>query len=303
MSPIFAGSYVALPTPFEDSGAVDLDAFRSLIDLHAASGTSGIVVCGTTGEAVTLSERERNGLIDASVEYCAGRMKVVAGVGTNSTAATLVAARSATKAGVDGLLVVTPYYNKPSRLGLMRHFGAVADATSSPVMLYNVPSRTGVDLRPEWAIELGRQCHNVVAIKEASDDPERISVLCSSPDLEVLCGEDRRIAEFASRGAVGAVNVVGNVLPEQVAELVVAAAPGGDAVRAQELTAYLAPLVKALFIETNPVPVKAALAWLGRGGAGVREPLAPLEEQNRTALLDVLRNYGRALPSRALART
>lgn len=279
----FHGSYVALPTPFAGE-QLDLDSLRSLIDEHAARATAGVVICGTTGEAATLDERERRTMIHASVEFAAGRLQVIAGVGTNATRTTVESARFAGACGVDGVLVVTPYYNRPSRRGLLAHFGAVADATGVPVILYNVPSRTGMDLRPDLAEDLARHCSNIVAIKEATDSPERIRELCSSQHLAVLCGEDRCLADFMQHGAVGAISVTGNVAPDAVAELIETAKPGGDASRAAELVEHLAPLIQDLFVEVNPVPVKSALAWLGRCRADVRGPLAALEDENRLQL-------------------
>lgn len=300
MSPTFSGSYVALPTPFTGAGTVDLDAFRGLVELHAAAATRGIVVCGTTGEAATLSERERCGLVDAAVEYAAGRLQVVAGVGTNATRTSVALARFAASRGVDGLLVVTPYYNRPSRRGLVDHLVTVAEATEAPVMLYNVPTRTGTDLLPEWAREVARRSANVVAIKEATRDPDRIRAVCGVEELAVLCGEDLAIAEFVRAGATGTVSVVANLLPDAVAELVEAARPRGDPARADALAARLGPLARSLFVETNPVPVKAALARMGHCKEHVRSPLAPLEETSRTLLADTLTSYGKELPAPAL---
>jgi len=279
----FHGSYVALPTPFEHD-QLDLDALRSLIDEHASRATAGVVVCGTTGEAATLDERERHTVIHAAVEFAAGRLQVIAGVGTNATRSTVELARFAGACGVDGVLVVTPYYNRPSRRGLLGHYGAVADATGVPVILYNVPSRTGMDLRPDLAEDLARHCSNVVAIKEATDSPERIRELCASSNLAVLCGEDRRLADFMQYGGVGAISVTGNVAPDAVAELIETAKPGGDAARATQLAERLAPLIRDLFVEVNPVPVKSTLAWLGRCRAEVRGPLAALEDESRLQL-------------------
>lgn len=287
MQPLFHGSYVALPSPFRD-GRLDLDAFEELVEYHVAHGTDGVVVAGTTGEAVTMNEFERRSLIRHAVDVSRGRLAVVAGVGTNCTAATVDLARYAHEAGVDGLMVVTPYYNRPSRRGLLAHFGRVADETDAPILLYNVPARTGCDLTPDLARELAARYESIVAIKEASGRPERVEQLREGSDLAVLCGEDRFVRDMVRRGAVGAVNVVGNLAAAEVAELVrVAARPEGEA-RAAELESCLAPLVRALFLEVNPVPLKAALAHLGRCSAEVREPLAPLEDETRAELLTVL---------------
>lgn len=284
------GSYVALPTPFGDE-RVDLDAFSDLVDEHVAAGTDGIVVCGTTGESATLNEYERRSLIHAAVDFARGRIAVMAGVGTNCTRSTVEMARFAVSSGVDSLLVVTPYYNKPSPKGLLLHYGAVAEAVDAPLVLYNVPSRTGLDLTPALAAEIASRFRNVVAIKEATTKVERVAEL-SAAGLAVLCGEDGCLPEFVAAGAAGAVSVVGNLLPAEVAEFLRVARPGGAPARAQVLWERIAPLTRALFIETNPVPLKAALARLGRCSADVRPPLAPLEPRSRDLLEQALRAGG-----------
>lgn len=284
----FVGSHVALPTPFDRDGEVDLEAFRSLVDWHAACATDGIVVCGTTGEAATLSERERRSLIQAAVEFADGRLMVTAGVGTNSTRTSVELARFAGACGVDGVLVVTPYYNRPSRAGLLRHFGAVAEASGAPVVLYNVPTRTGTDLEPSIAKDLARHCPNVVAIKEATSSIDRIRELAGDEHLALLCGEDSALVDFMREGAAGSIGVASNVLPDEFAALIEAARPGADAARAAQLQEQLAPLIRDLFIETNPVPVKTALAWMGRCRPDVRGPLAALEDDNRQQLIRTL---------------
>ncbi len=287
----FSGSIVALPTPFRD-GELDLEAFSELIDWHITAGSEGLVIAGTTGEAATLTERERRFLFETAVDSSAGRIPIVAGVGTNDTRTSVELARAAADCGVDGLLVVTPYYNKPSPKGLVLHFGAIAEATELPVMLYNVPSRTSLDLDPRVAREIGERNENVVALKEANAAPERVRTVFSTSGLAVFCGEDRAIADFMQHGAIGAVNVVGNIVPGEVAELVRCARPGGDSARAAEIVEFLAPLVRDLFIEVNPVPVKAALARLARCRDEVRLPLAPLEDANRAKLEATLRASG-----------
>lgn len=284
------GSYVALPTPF-GAERVDLDAFSDLVDEHVAAGTDGIVVCGTTGESTTLSEYERRSLIHAAVDLARGRIPVMAGVGTNCTRSTVEMARFAVSSGVDSLLVVTPYYNKPSPKGLLLHYGAVAEAVDAPMVLYNVPSRTGIDLVPALAAEIAGRFRNVVAIKEATTKVERVPELAAA-GLAVLCGEDSCLPEFVAAGATGAVSVVGNLLPAEVAELLRVAGPAGDPARAQVLWERIAPLARALFVETNPVPLKAALARLGRCSAEVRPPLAPLEPRSRELLETALRASG-----------
>ena len=284
----FQGSFVALPTPFRD-GQIDYAAVQELVAFHLAHKTDGFVVSGTTGESATLSESERRSLIEIVVAITRGRVPVLAGVGTNATRSTVELAKFAAGAGADGLLVVTPYYNKPSRRGLFLHYGAVAEAVHIPVVLYNVPSRTGVDLVPEVVAELGRSFDNVVAVKEALPSLERVKRLIAETNVAVICGDDGSIADFMSLGAVGVIGVVNNVMPEAVAELVRAAAPGGDSVRAAAIVESIAPLVRDLFIESNPVPVKTALSMLDLCRAEVRLPLAPLEDENRRRLEATLR--------------
>ncbi len=279
----FQGSYVALATPFRD-GEIDLEAFGGLIDWHAESGTDGLVIAGTTGEGATLTDDERARLLVAAVERSLGRMPVIAGVGTNATRTTIENARAAERCGVAGLLVVTPYYNKPTGRGLVAHFSAVAESVRTPIVLYNVPSRTGVDMSVEVVGEVARRFEHVVAVKEALPSIPKVKRLVAETAAAVLCGEDAAIADFMDQGAVGAIGVVNNVAPKEFAELVRAASPGGDSVRAAELVERLAPLIRDLFIESNPGPVKAALAMLGRCRDELRLPLAGLEAENRRRL-------------------
>jgi 4-hydroxy-tetrahydrodipicolinate synthase len=287
----FRGSYVALPTPFR-AGAVDFDALDRLVDWHVAKHSDGFVAVGTTGEGATLSDFERRSVIERVVERSAGRLPVIAGVGTNNTAQSIELARFAEHAGANGALVVTPYYNKPTPKGLVAHFTAVADAIALPIVLYNVPSRTGCDMKPATVAEIRRRCPNAVAIKEASGTVGRARELRSTSDIALIAGEDALIAEFMALGAVGVIGVVANVAPAQTAELCRAARPGGDAVRAAELVAFLAPLVRDLFVETNPVPLKAALAAMGKITEEVRLPLVPLEPESRERLLATLHEAG-----------
>jgi 4-hydroxy-tetrahydrodipicolinate synthase len=287
----FTGSYVALPTPFRD-GELDLPALAGLVDFHVEHGSDGLVVAGTSGEAATLSDYERQSAFEAVVERAAGRLPVIAGVGTNDTAHSVQLARAATAARVDGLLAVTPYYNKPSPRGMVLHYGAIAEASPLPLVLYNVPSRTGVDLKPDTIAEIRRKHPNVVAIKEASGSVARSRQILDSSDIAVIIGEDGLIAELMGIGAIGVIGVVANVAPRQVAELVRVAAPGGDPVRAAELSDWLRPLVRDLFIESNPAPLKAAMAAMGLCSDELRLPLAPLVPENKAQLLATLSEAG-----------
>lgn len=288
MSSPFTGSYAALPTPFAWDG-LDLEAFAGLVEEHAAAPSAGVVVAGTTGEAATLSDAERRVLIDCAVEVAAGRCQVLAGVGTNDTRGTLELARFAASAGADGLLVVTPYYNRPGQRGLVAHFAAVAEASLAPVILYNVPSRTGTDLSPATAAAIRAASANVVSLKEASGDLSRLPALLEIDGLGLLAGDDGQIAAFLSAGADGVIGVVANLAPAEVAELCLAAG-NDDFARTRELEAFLAPLVEALFVETNPVPLKAALALLGKCRADVRLPLVELEPDSQAAVESALSN-------------
>lgn len=283
------GSFVALPTPFR-SGQIDFAAFQHLIGWHIAAGSDGVVVAGTTGEAATLSDEERIGIVEVAVSAARGRIPVIAGVGTNDTRTTVAFARAAAVARADALLVVTPYYNKPSPLGLERHFGAVAEAVDVPIVLYNVPSRTGVDLQPETVRAIGERHAHVVAVKEALASTERARRLVSETPCAVFCGEDGLIADFIGLGAVGVIGVVNNLVPQRVAELVRLAHPRGDHVKAAAIVEEIAPLVKDLFIETNPVPVKTALSMMKKCSDEVRLPLAPLTDANRARLEATLRS-------------
>ena len=287
----FSGSYVALPTPFKD-GAPDLAALSEVVEFHAEHKTDGLVVCGTSGESATLDEYERNTVVEHVVAQSHGLLPVIVGTGTNDTRQSVALTRFAKQAGADGVMCVTPYYNKPSSLGLQRHFGAIAEATDLPVVLYNVPSRTGCDLKPATAAAIRASHENVVAIKEASGSIGRAQELQGASDLALICGEDALIADFMALGGVGVIGVVANVAPAAVAELCRTAAPGGDAARTAELCAFLAPLVRDLFIESNPAPLKAALAFMGLCRDELRLPLAPLLPDNRARLEATLSEAG-----------
>jgi 4-hydroxy-tetrahydrodipicolinate synthase len=288
----FQGSIAAIPTPFS-GGAIDWAALRTHLEFLLARHTDGIVVCGTTGESATLSDDERRRLVATTLEIVNRRVPVIAGVGTNDTRTTIEHARAAEAAGVEGLLVVTPYYNKPSQRGLALHFGALADAVKTPIVLYNVPSRTGVDMTPEVVAELGRKYAHVVAVKEALPSLERVKRLVAETPVGVLCGDDASTVDFVGLGAVGVISVLANVMPAEVAELVRSAAGKGDSVRGAKLAESTAPLTSALFVESNPVPVKAVLAEILRGYSDqVRLPLAPLTPKSRDEVRRAMKACG-----------
>lgn len=288
----FQGSYVAIPTPFRGND-IDWPALHALVEFHVARGSDGLVVCGTTGESATLTDDERRALIETTIAFVRGRMPVIAGVGTNCTRTTIEHARFAARVGADALLVVTPYYNKPTQRGLALHFSAVAEAVAAPIVLYNVPSRTAVDLSPEVVREVALRFAHVVAVKEALPSTERVKRLVAETPVGVLCGDDASIADFVSYGAVGTIGVLNNIVPEKVAELVRCSVPGANSVRAAELVEFLRPLAHDLFIETSPAPVKAALALMLPGFSDhVRLPLAPLGDASRKQLRATMTSCG-----------
>jgi 4-hydroxy-tetrahydrodipicolinate synthase len=290
---MFSGSLVAIVTPMHPDGGIDWQAWERLLALHLEAGTSGIVVGGTTGESPTLTDEELVGLLERARSRLRGRVALLAGAGTSSTADTVQRARRLSGAGVDGLLVVTPAYNRPTQEGLYRHFEAVAAASSVPVMLYNVPGRTAIDLLPATVARLAK-LPRIVAVKEALADIPRVVELCAlvPAEFDVLSGDDATAAEAMANGARGVVSVTANVMPGPMAQLV-ASALRADHASALHLDRLLRPLHEALFVEANPIPVKWAMAQLGLIEGGIRLPLTPLSEQYRpqvrTALEAVLR--------------
>lgn len=285
---MFRGTYTALVTPFQE-GALDLPALERLIEEQIAAGITGVVAVGTTGESPTLSHEEKEQVIRLTVEIAKGRCQVLAGTGSNSTAAAVMATEAAEKMGVDGMLVVAPYYNKPSQEGLFRHFRAIAQATTSPLMLYNIPGRCGVDIGAETVERLAVGCRNIVSIKEASGSVERVSDLRARlPEaFTILSGDDSLTLPFLSVGAVGVVSVATNVFPAEVVALV-QAFRSGDVKTAREMHLRLLPVFKDLFIEPNPVPTKTALAWRGAMSAECRLPLCEMTEANAARLRTTL---------------
>jgi 4-hydroxy-tetrahydrodipicolinate synthase len=288
---MFADSLVALVTPMTADEAVDLPAWRRLVRFHVENGTAGVVVGGTTGESATLSDAELLQLVTEAQEASAGRLQVIAGAGLSSTAATVERVRALAPLRPDGLLVVTPAYVKPTQEGLFRHYAAVAAASELPVILYNVPGRTGVDLAPATAGRLAA-LPSIVALKEAVAGPARVRELrAAAPDLAVLSGDDPTAREALLAGAVGVISVTANIAPRGIADMV-AAARRGDAARAAELDGRLAGLNTALFLEPNPIPAKWALARMGLMGEGIRLPLTPLSPEVQPKVLSALQQAG-----------
>ncbi|MEY2560567.1 MAG: 4-hydroxy-tetrahydrodipicolinate synthase [Verrucomicrobiota bacterium] len=288
---MFRGTYTALVTPFRD-GEIDLTALEDLIEGQIADGVSGIVAVGTTGESPTLSEAEREQVIRIAAEIAKGRCQVLAGTGSNSTRHAIAATQAAEKIGVDGALVVAPYYNKPSQEGLFRHFQAIAQATALPLMLYNIPGRCAVDIGPETVERLAMDCANIVSIKEASGSVERVSHLRARlPEaFTILSGDDSLTLPFLSVGAVGVVSVASNLFPAEVVALV-QAFRAGDTKSARDMHLKMLPIFRDLFIEPNPVPAKTALAWRGVMSAECRLPLCEMSEANQARLRKTLEEF------------
>jgi len=288
----FKGSITALITPFTDVG-VDERAFSALVERQVAAGTHGLVPCGTTGETPTLSTAERKRLIEMTVEGAAGKIPVISGCGTNSTEETIHLAKQAEAAGSDALLVVTPYYNKPSQEGLFLHYQAVAASTGLPIIIYNIPGRTAVDMSVETMARLFKACKNIVGVKDATGDLNRIGEQKKAlgDDFIQLSGDDITALECNQRGGIGCVSVTGNVAPGLCAEFQNLCG-AGDLEGAKAIHERLTPLHKHLFVETNPVPVKYAMSLLGLCDARVRLPLAPLSAASEKIVQGAMADAG-----------
>ncbi|MBI4413767.1 MAG: 4-hydroxy-tetrahydrodipicolinate synthase [candidate division NC10 bacterium] len=291
MKRFFQGSIVAMVTPFRD-GAVDQAKIREQVEFHVKHGTGAIVPCGTTGESPTLSPEEHHEVVEETIRAAAGRMPVIAGTGSNSTAEAIALTRHAKEAGADGVLIVNPYYNKPTQAGLTAHFRAIADAVDIPIIMYNIPGRTGVNMLPETVAELAEH-PNIVGIKEATGDVVQMThdiVLCRGK-LCFLSGDDTLTLPLMAVGGAGVISVVANIVPADVVAMTHAAL-SGDWKRAQELHLRLFPLCQAMFYETNPIPVKTAMKLLGLGNGQMRLPMTPMGEANVRKLERAMKAYG-----------
>lgn len=288
----FRGAFVAIVTPFID-GKLDEQGLKDLIEFQIAGGTHGIVPCGTTGESATMSHAEHRRVVELTVKTVAGRVPVLAGTGSNSTSESIELTRAAKEAGADGALMITPYYNKPSQEGLYQHFKAVAEAVDIPIILYNVPSRTAVNMLPETVARCA-QIGNIVGVKEATADLNQISQvirLCPK-DFAVMSGDDFTSMPTVMIGGTGVISVTSNVAPKDMSAMMDAAL-AGDIAKAQELHYKLLPLMQAMFIDTNPVPAKTALAMMGKIKSGLpRLPLYKMNEGNEEKLKKVITAYG-----------
>ena len=289
---MFKGSIVAIVTPFKKDGAVDFDKLRELVDFQIENGTDAIVACGTTGESSTLDYEEHLDVIRIVFEQADGRVPVIAGTGSNSTAEAIELTQKAKDLGVAGVLLVTHYYNKPTQEGLYRHYTAIADAVDIPQILYNVPGRTGVNLLPETVARLAPH-KNIVAIKEATGSLQQgseVMALCGD-QIDVFSGDDFITFPMMACGAKGVISVLANIMPKTVADLVDAFF-AGDLAKARQLHLDTLKIGNAMFIESNPVPVKTALELMGKASADVRLPLAPLGDANKAKLAAIMKEYG-----------
>ncbi|ADG13559.1 dihydrodipicolinate synthase [Methanocaldococcus infernus ME] len=285
---MFEGVYPAIITPFK-AGEIDYDGLRENINFLIENGVDGLVVVGTTGESPTLSHEEHKKVIEKAVEFVDGRVKVIAGAGSNSTREAIELSVFAEDVGADAVLSITPYYNKPTQEGLKRHYSEIAKSINIPIVIYNLPSRTGVNIEIKTLKELSEEFSNIVAIKEANPDLSRVSETILNTNLTVLSGNDELTLPILALGGKGVISVVANIMPKEMVELV-RSALNGDFERARELHYKLYPLMKVLFIETNPIPVKTALNLLGRPAGELRLPLCEMSEEHRRELEKVLKD-------------
>jgi len=289
---MFKGSIVAIVTPFKNN-KVDDKKLKELIEFQIKNGTSGIVPCGTTGESATLTFAEHERVIEITIKQVNKRVPVIAGTGSNSTEEAIMLTKQAASAGADASLQVSPYYNRPTQKGLYEHFKAIANSVDIPIILYNIASRTGVNIEPETIARLAHDCKNIVAVKEASgslDQMSRIKQLCPKSFI-LIAGDDSLTLPILGIGGVGIISVVANIVPRDVANLV-HEFEKGNIKKAQEIHYKLLPLTKAIFIETNPIPVKTAMGLLGMCEPDLRLPMCPMLPENLEKLRKALKEYG-----------
>ena len=289
---MFTGTYTAIVTPFKH-GQIDETALERLIQLQVRAEVDGIVPVGTTGESPTVSYEEHVHIIDLSVRFAAGKIKVLAGTGANSTNEAIFLTQNAEKLGADGSLQVAPYYNKPTQEGLFQHFREVARSTKLPIVLYSIPGRCGVEISVDTVKRLVRTCKNIIGIKEAGGNSDRVSQLRAAlgPHFEIMCGDDALTLSFMAVGAQGVISVASNLIPRQVARMVQSAAAGQSKAALKLHDTYYS-LFKDLFIESNPVPIKGALAMMGQICEEYRLPLVPMSAKNRETLKRTMKNCG-----------
>ena len=287
---IFTGSGVAIVTPFNETG-VDFNKLEELLNWHIEEGTDAIVICGTTGEASTMTESERKETIKFTVDIVKGRIPVIAGTGSNNTASSIEMSKWAEGIGVDGLLVITPYYNKTTQAGLVKHYEAIAKNVNIPIIVYNVASRTGINIEPKTLVEISK-LPNIVAIKEASGNISQIAQMARMcPNLDIYSGNDDQIVPIMSLGGKGVISVVANLLPKETHDIC-AKYMEGDVKASLELQLKMLPLINSLFIECNPIPVKTALNIMGKNVGELRLPLVEMSDGGKEILTGAMKDYG-----------
>ena len=291
---IFTGAGVAIVTPFNEDESINYDKLDELIDYHCANGTDSIVICGTTGESATMTEEEHAECVRFTIERAKGRIPVIAGTGSNCTRTAIELSKDAAEHGADGLLLVTPYYNKTSQRGLIAHYTAIHDATNLPIILYNVPSRTGLNIAPETAKELSK-LPRINGIKEASgnlEQVEKIRELCGD-ELNIWSGNDDQIYDLMERGGKGVISVLSNVAPQETHDIVAKYLNGDKAGSKAMMDKYM-KLAKAMFVDVNPIPVKEAVSMMGFNAGPVRMPLIEMDENNKAYVKATMQEYGLA---------
>lgn len=289
--PLFKGAGVALITPFNEDNSVNYDMLKTLVKRQIDGGTDAIIVCGTTGEPATMTEEEKLSVISCVVEETAGKIPVIAGTGANSTETVIDFSKKVGKLGVDGLLIVTPYYNKATQNGLYAHYEAIAKSVDLPIIMYNVPSRTGCNIQPQTAARLGKDFDNIVGIKEASGNISQVAKLkkLAGDSLDIYSGNDDQVIPILSLGGIGVISVLSNVAPEETHDLVMKYL-SGDIKSALNIQLGYLDLIDSLFCEVNPIPVKAAMNLMGYQVGGLRLPLTQIEAEHQKQLEQSLRN-------------
>ena len=290
---IFTGSGVAIITPFQKDGSVNYDKLAELIDFHCDNGTDSIIICGTTGESATLSEAEHLECIKFTIDYAKGRLPIIAGTGSNSTQTAIELSKEASEYGADGLLLVTPYYNKATQAGLAAHYTAVANEVKAPMILYNVPSRTGCNIAPETVASLVKNVDNIVGIKEASGNISQVAQIMNLTDgkIDLYSGNDDQIVPLMSLGGIGVISVLANVAPQYTHDICQTYLDG-DVKKSAELQLRALPLINQLFCEVNPIPVKAAMNLMGMEVGGLRMPLTDISKGNEEKLAKLMKDFG-----------
>ncbi|MCR4716593.1 MAG: 4-hydroxy-tetrahydrodipicolinate synthase [Lachnospiraceae bacterium] len=290
---IFKGAGVAIVTPFKENGEIDFAKLNEVIDFQIDNGTDAIIICGTTGESATMTHEEHLDTIKACVEHVNKRVPVVAGTGSNDTSTAIYLSKEAEKLGADALLIVTPYYNKATQKGLIEHYTMIAESVSLPIIMYNVPSRTGTNILPETAVTLAKNVKNIVAIKEASGNISQVAKLAALADgaIDIYSGNDDQVVPLLSLGGIGVISVLSNVAPKETHDMVMSYLEG-DVNKSLKIQLDSIELINALFSEVNPIPVKKAVELMGLCGGTLRRPLTEIEPANLERLKKAMTDYG-----------